>query len=133
MSHPNDSRGSGAVPASEPSFEVLEADVFQDLLGSLSDPVTVAALYRKFVVNAAQFIGELAHQEGPARIETLHTLKGSAAMLGARRLTALAASLQAQAQASSVQVAQAMEELNRELAQFRAAADARLSALGAPL
>ena len=133
MSHPTDPCEPGAAPASEPLVEVLEVAVLNDLLGSLNDPAAVAALYRKFVVNAAEFIGELAHQERSARIETLHTLKGSAAMLGAKRLTLLAARLQAQAQNSSVQEARTIEELNSELAQFRAAAYDRLSALGAPL
>lgn len=133
MSHSVDHREPGVFPTTETSTEVLDGDVLQDLLGSLSDPVLVAALYRKFVVNAAEFIGELAHQEGAARIETLHTIKGSAAMLGAKCLTQLAARLQAEAEHSSVQVAQAMEELTGELARFRAAADDRLSALGASL
>lgn len=133
MSHPTDQREPGAVPASESSAEVLDVDVLQDLLESLSDPVAVAALYRKFVVNAEGYIGELPNQEAAARIETLHTLKGSAGMLGAKRLAVLAAHLQVQAESSSVQVAQAMEALTGELAQFRAEASDRLKALGAPL
>jgi HPt (histidine-containing phosphotransfer) domain-containing protein len=132
MSHLMDQREPGAPPAIEPSLEALDVDVLHDLLRSLSEPVSVAALYRQFVVNAAEFISGLLDQEHAARIETLHTLKGSAAMMGAKRLSQLAASLQEQAESSSVQVARAVEELRRELASFRLAASDRLSALGAP-
>ena len=131
MSRPTDQREPGAFPTTEPSVEVLDVAVLQDLLASLTDPVAVAALYRKFVVNAAEFIGELPHQDAAARIETLHTLKGSAAMLGAKSLAVLAAHRQAQAESSSIQVAQTIEELTAELAQFRAAAEAQLRAVGA--
>lgn len=108
-------------------------DVLHDLLASLTEPVAVAAVYRKFVANAAEFIGELLEQEDAARIETLHTLKGSAAMMGAKCLAQVASRLQAQAETSSVQVAEAIGELTGELAKFRAAAAARLGALGVPL
>lgn len=114
-------------------MQVLDVDVLHDLLASLSQPVAVATVYRKFVVNAAEFIAELPEQHGAALIDTLHTLKGSAAMMGAKSLTQLAARLQAQAESSSVQVAEAMQALSDELAKFRVAADARLSELGAPL
>lgn len=127
-----DQRELGAAPTSEPSTEVLDVDVLHDLLASLSEPVVVAAVYRKFVANAADFISELPNQERAARIETLHTLKGSAAMMGAKRLTQLAARLQIQAETSSVQVAEAIDELTGELAKFRLAAAARLNVLGAP-
>jgi HPt (histidine-containing phosphotransfer) domain-containing protein len=128
-----DQRAPGTSPTLEPSTPALDVDVLHDLLASLSQPVAVAAVYRKFVVNAADFIRELPKQEGAARIDTLHTLKGSAAMMGAKRLTQVAARLQAQAEASSVQVAETIDELNGELAQFRLAVAARLSELGAPL
>lgn len=133
MSHPTDPREPGAAAAIEPSVVAFDVDVLHDLVGSLGDPAAVAALYRKFVLNAAQFIGELSHQDRGERIETLHTLKGSAAMLGAKRLALLAAGLQSEFPSSSVQVATAIEGLAGELAQFRAAAEDRLSALGAPL
>ena len=133
MSHSLDQREPGTSPTTEPSIEVLDVDVLHDLLASLSEPVAVAAIYRKFVVNAAEFIGELPMQAGPARIDTLHTLKGSAAMMGAKCLAQLAARLQTQAETSSVQVVEAIEALTRELAKFRQEAAARLSALGAPL
>lgn len=122
----------GTTPTSEPT-ETLDGDVLHDLLASLSEPVAVAAVYRKFVVNAAEFIAGLPEQDGAARIDTLHTLKGSAAMLGAKQLAQLSARLQAQAETSSVQVAEAMQELTIELAQFRVAVEARLRALGTSL
>ncbi|MBL8268841.1 Hpt domain-containing protein [Steroidobacter sp.] len=92
----------------------------------------MAALYRKFVGNAALFIGELATQDAVARVETLHTLKGSAAMMGASRLAAEAAAWEVGAQ-QSVQVEQAMTQLNAELAKFRVAAAERLRELGVSL
>jgi HPt (histidine-containing phosphotransfer) domain-containing protein len=113
--------------------DVLDANTFQDLLESLVAPAAVAAVYRKFLDNAATFIRELATQDTAARIETMHTLKGSAAMLGAHRLSALAAQLQSQLHGSLVQVEQAAHELDVELAKFRVAAAERLLAAGVTL
>jgi HPt (histidine-containing phosphotransfer) domain-containing protein len=113
--------------------EVLDASMFQDLLESLVAPAAVAAIYRRFLDNAATFIRELASQGAAERVETLHTLKGSAAMLGATRLSALAAKLQYQLHGSIVQVEQAARELDDELAKFRAAAADRLLAAGGTL
>jgi HPt (histidine-containing phosphotransfer) domain-containing protein len=110
----------------------LEASVFEELLASLREPATVATLYRKFAANAAAMIGELAAQDGEARGQTLHTLKGSAAMMGATRLSTLSAVLEAQAHWSAVQVAAATEELDAELRMLRAAVAARLLEIGAP-
>lgn len=133
MSHSTDQRGPGAFPVIEPSIEALDADVLQDLLASLGEPVAVATVYRKFVGNAAEFIGKLPKQEGAALIDTLHTLKGTAATMGAKCLALRAARLQAQAETSSVQVEQATVALTDDLAKFRAAVADRLSALGASL
>lgn len=113
--------------------EVLDASMFQDLLESLVAPAAVAAVYRKFLDNAATFIRELSSQDSDARIETMHTLKGSAAMLGANRISALAAQLQSQLHGSLVQVEQAARELDGELAKFRVAAADRLLAAGVTL
>lgn len=128
-----DQRAPGASASTEPSTPALDVDVLHDLLASLSQPVAVAAIYRKFVLNAAGFIGELPNQDGATRSDTLHTLKGSAAMMGAKRLAQAAARLQARAETSSVQVAEAIDELTAELATFRLAVAARLSELGASL
>lgn len=107
--------------------------MFEDLLASLVEPAAVAAIYSKFLGNAATFIRELAHQNVADRIETLHTLKGSAAMLGANRMSALAAQLQTNLHGSLVQVEQAARELDRELATFRVAVSERLEAAGVSL
>ena len=85
MSHSADAPSDGAG-----SPAVFDARIFQDLLESLVAPVAVAEIYRKFLENAATFIRELASQDSAARVEIMHTLKGSAAMLGANRLSALA-------------------------------------------
>lgn len=113
--------------------EALDANTFQDLLESLVAPAAVAAVYRKFLDNAATFIRELATQDTAARIETMHTLRGSAAMLGANRISALAAQLQSQLHGSIVQVEKAAHELDEELAKFRVAAAERLLAAGVTL
>jgi HPt (histidine-containing phosphotransfer) domain-containing protein len=114
-------------------LEVLDDHVFHDLLESLVEPAAVAAVYRKFVENAAAFIDQLRGQEDDLRIDTLHTLKGSAGMMGAKRMAEVAAHLQAQLQCSSVHVPQAIETLEGELAEFLAVAAARLLALGTSL
>jgi HPt (histidine-containing phosphotransfer) domain-containing protein len=115
---------------SESSPNVLDVVVFRELVESLQTE-SAAAVYRKFVANAAGFIGELCAQDGAARIETLHTLKGSASMMGATRMAELAAQLQAQGR--SVQVEAATRQLSSELEHFRAAVSSRLRELGASL
>ncbi len=115
------------------STDVLDASVFQDLLESLAAPAAVAAIYRKFIGNAATFIAELASQDAAARVETMHTLKGSAAMLGANRISALAAERQKELHSSLVQVDEVARELEAELMKFRAAAAERLRAVGSAL
>ena len=122
-----DRRAPGAASTIDPSLEVFDVDVLHDLLGSLSEPAAVAAIYRKFLANAAGFIRDLRSQDAADRIETLHTLKGSAAMMGAERIAELAARLEPR---SPVQVEQAIRALEDELAQFRSVAGARLEALG---
>lgn len=126
MSYPTDPAG----PTSNSSTNVFDGAVFQELLESLQIEAVVA-IYRKFIENATGFIGELREQDAAARIETFHTLKGSAAMMGANRLSELAAQLQAQG--PFVQVEAATEQLKIELARFRDEAAGRLRALGASL
>lgn len=135
MSHAADPREPGASAILEllSAVDVLDRDMLRDLHESLVQPEAVAALYRKFVGNAAAFICDLRVQEDAARNETLHTLKGSAAMMGAKRIAKFAMHLQTQPQGSSVQVAQAIEALEGELARFRAAAAAELLQIGAAL
>jgi HPt (histidine-containing phosphotransfer) domain-containing protein len=126
MSYLTDSTG----PAIESSTNVFDATVFQELVESLQTEAATA-VYRKFLENAAAFIDELARQNTDARVETFHTLKGSAAMMGANRMSELAAQLQAQD--AGVQVAAATQLLNDELEKFRAAVASRLLELGASL
>lgn len=124
MSYPTD-------PAGPTANNVLDGVVFQELVESLQNSAAVAAVYRKFVENAAGFIGELRNQDAAARVETLHTLKGSAAMMGANAMATLATQLQAQG--AAVQVEAATRQLTSELEEFRAAVAAKLHALGASL
>jgi HPt (histidine-containing phosphotransfer) domain-containing protein len=124
MSYPTD-------PAGLTSYNVLDGTVFHELMESLSQAEAVAAVYRKFVGNPAVFIGRLRDQDAAERIETLHTLKGSAAMLGATRMAELAAQLQAQG--SSVQIEVATRQLCDELEKLRAEVASRLLAMGASL
>jgi HPt (histidine-containing phosphotransfer) domain-containing protein len=135
MSHAAEPREPKLDALVEPSSgdEVLDDSVFRDLHESLIQPAAVAALYRKFAGNAAAFISELRDQEHDARIDTLHTLKGSAAMMGATRMAKLAMHLQAQLQCSPVQMALAIQELEGELLRFRMAVAARLFKLGVSL
>ncbi|WP_129777886.1 Hpt domain-containing protein [Peristeroidobacter soli] len=128
MSHSADAR-----PGSALSTDVLDSAVFEDLLQSLAAPAAVAAIYCKFLGNAATFIRELASQDVSARVETMHTLKGSAAMLGANRISTIAAQLQKDLHGSIVQVDSVVRELEGELAKFREAAAERLLAAGATL
>ena len=133
MSHAAAPRESGALAIAESSSEVLDGNVFRELFESLGQPLAVAALYRKFAGNAAAFIGDLRDQDDDARVDTLHTLKGSAAMMGAGRMAKLAMQLQMQLPWPAVQVAQAIQELDGELVKFRLAAATRLLELGVPL
>jgi HPt (histidine-containing phosphotransfer) domain-containing protein len=137
MSRTTDRPQSAADPVVETpietSLEAFDVDVLHDLLASLGQPAAVAAVYRKFLANATGFIASLGTQHGAAIGGTLHTLKGSAAMLGARCLAQRAAYLQSQCQSGSVEVEQAIEQLTAELAQFRAALAIQLSVLGESL
>jgi HPt (histidine-containing phosphotransfer) domain-containing protein len=135
MSHPADPQEhqDSAIGDSSSDDEVLDRKVLQELVESLTQPATVAALYRKFIGNADSFIRELHIQEDAARLDTLHTLKGSAAMMGARRIAQLAMHWQTQLQSSPVQLARATDELAGELAKFRVAAAAHVRAIGASL
>lgn len=111
--------------------DVLDIRVFHDLHDSLSrHPGALLEVYRKFFANAAAFIDALAGQNAAARIDTLHTLKGSAAMLGANRLAALAERLQVRLSTSTDRVTIDAGELANELAAFRRAIAAQFDALG---
>jgi HPt (histidine-containing phosphotransfer) domain-containing protein len=119
-----------ASPAIKSSTNVFDVSVFQELVESLQTE-SAAAVYRKFLENAAAFIDELPRQNTDARVETFHTLKGSAAMMGANRMSELAAQLQARG--AGVQLEAAIQQLKQELEKFRAAVASRLLELGASL
>ncbi len=99
--------------------DVLDTKLFTDLRRVVTRPDAFDTMYRNFFGNAGKLIGALREEEGAARRHTLHTLKGSAAMLGARRLAALAARLQDQDLHSPALLAQAIEGLETELESFR--------------
>ena len=113
---------------------VLDELAFDELHQSLaSQPDALAGVYRKFLQAALTTIDGLSSQAPAARISTVHTLKGSAAMLGALRLAAVAAQIQEQlgsAQAPTIE--EATRRLSEELDAFRLRVNSRFAALGQP-
>lgn len=111
----------------------LDPEVFDELYESVCEQeVAVATLYETFLENAARLIEALrAADPDTAREKALHTLKGSAAMMGATRIARLATELQrTSATLEDTRMRDAIDELVRELATLRQAVDARLAALG---
>src|ERR1041384_1676828 len=53
-----------------PSTNVLHVSVFRELHETLARAEALAAVYRKFIENAALFINELPVQDAAARIDT---------------------------------------------------------------
>jgi HPt (histidine-containing phosphotransfer) domain-containing protein len=120
VTHPDASGG--------PLTDVLDTKVFNDLLQAMtSRPDALASVYRTFFGHTRKLIDTLRDQESAARGHTLHALKGSAAMLGARRFTALAARLQHEDLGSPALLAQAIEALETELESFHRTIAARLT------
>ena len=79
-------------PAEPP---VLDSSMFQELFETLAgDLDTVVSIYRTFFATTLTLIDSLPDQNSAAQARTLHTLKGSAAMLGAARLAQIAAGMQ---------------------------------------
>lgn len=112
MSNPNSSDDS--------LDDVLDTKLFNDLQQRmLSQPDALDAIYRRFLANAGKLIGTLRDQENAAQRHTLHALKGSAAMLGATRLAALAAHLHDEELLSPTLLAAGIAALEAELASFR--------------
>jgi HPt (histidine-containing phosphotransfer) domain-containing protein len=110
---------------------VLDRHVFEELLATLgNDTGRVKNVYRKFVDSAAARLDELRHQPLTASAATFHALKGSAGMVGANRLAAVAARLQEAAPGlnGETRVA-AIGALEAELATFRRALSAQLDSL----
>ena len=100
---------------------VLDRHVFEELLATLgNDTGRVSNVYRKFVDSARARLEEVRHQSVTDSAATFHALKGSAGMVGANRLAALASTLQDAALSldNETKVA-ALEQLEAELAAFR--------------
>nr|WP_298726031.1 Hpt domain-containing protein [uncultured Steroidobacter sp.] len=121
------SRSQGRFAAGSAAGEleprVLDTTLFGELLGSFAgDLDIVISIYRTFVGTTIQLIDALPDQDCATQTRTLHTLKGSAAMVGAERIAQLAARLHRVA-ASSVHpiVKTRIDELTGELDSFREA------------
>lgn|GEM_PF-2400082 len=114
---------------------VLDTELFQELRESLGCELdAVLRIYRRFLANAAGSLDEARRQTGAARAATLHTLKGSAAMVGANRIASVAGRLQEGLVDSPDAIAQAaIGELEGELTTFRLTLTAHLDSLGYPL
>ena len=114
------------------AIDVLDRHVFEDLLATLgNDTGRVKTVYGKFVDTAATRLDEMRHQSVTSIAPTFHALKGSAGMVGANRLAAMAARLQ-DAAASGLDdetKATAMGELEAELAAFCRVLRAQLDSL----
>ena len=122
------------APKNEAPAHALDSELFQELRESLGNELqVVAGIYRRFVDNAANSIETSRRQSGAERATTLHTLKGSAAMVGATRIAALSAHLEASLLDAPADVAEsALRELEDELARFRGAVATHLQSLGYP-
>lgn len=99
---------------------VLDRHVFEELVATLADTQRVKNVYRKFVESASARLEEARHQSVTESATTFHALKGSASMVGANRLAALAAKLQEAAPGLDNETkVSAVGELEVELASFR--------------
>jgi HPt (histidine-containing phosphotransfer) domain-containing protein len=84
-------------------------------------------VYRKFIEGTGARLDELRHQSVTDSAATFHALKGSAGMVGANRLAALAARLQDAAPGLDGETkAAAIGEIEAELAEFRQALSTQL-------
>jgi HPt (histidine-containing phosphotransfer) domain-containing protein len=109
-------------PRGDESHEpVFDRHVFEELLATLgNDTARVRSVYRKFVDSARARLEEVRHQSVTDSAATFHALKGSASMVGANRLAALAAKFQEAAPGLDNETkVSAVGELDTELARFR--------------
>lgn len=99
----------------------LDSSVLEELRGTFGGQSDlVVNLYNSFLVHATRYIDVLRDQANEARATTLHTLKGSAAMVGAVRISALATSLYKASLRNPEQPSEsAVRQLEDELAMFR--------------
>jgi HPt (histidine-containing phosphotransfer) domain-containing protein len=113
----------------ERDVPVLDVGVFRELhvtLGSNTD--RVRNVYTKFLDSAAKRIDELRQQPFAASLKTLHALKGSAGMVGASRLAALAARLQ-ETTADRETLADGINDIQTELTRFHGVLNAQLESV----
>ena len=112
----------------ESHTQVLDRHVVEELLATLgNDADRVRNVYRKFVDSAASRLEEVRHQSVTDTVATFHALKGSASMVGANRLAAVAARLQDAASCLDHETKVAgIGELEAELAAFRQALAAKM-------
>jgi HPt (histidine-containing phosphotransfer) domain-containing protein len=117
--------------APEPRGEqlaVLDKEVFQELHDSLGNrPEAIRSIYTKFIDNTGAHLAELRAQASFGNTRTLHTLKGSAAMVGATRIVDMATRLHdAAPDLRGAAREAALAELERELAEFRRVFEAEI-------
>jgi HPt (histidine-containing phosphotransfer) domain-containing protein len=117
----------------ESQEHVLDRHVFEELLATLgNDTDRVKKVYRKFTDSASARLDEVRQQTAVESAATFHALKGSASMVGANRLAALAAKLQELAPGLDNETKVAMlGELEVELAAFRDVLGALLDSIAA--
>jgi HPt (histidine-containing phosphotransfer) domain-containing protein len=110
---------------------VLDTQVFEELVATLgNDTDRVRNVYRKFVDSAAARLAEVCHQSVTDSAATFHALKGSASMVGANRLAAVAARLQEAAPwLDNETKVSGIGELEAELAAFRQALHEQMRSL----
>ena len=111
----------------------LDQEAFDELYESVCKKTdTVASLYDTFLTNAVRLVDSLQKSDSCAdREKTLHTLKGSAAMMGAVRVARLAADLQQTSATMQHDTLQNwIEQIAIELDETGRAVDARLASLG---
>jgi HPt (histidine-containing phosphotransfer) domain-containing protein len=116
--------------ADEIEPRVLDTSLFAELVGSFGDDLDIViSIYRTFIGTTVRLIGSLPDEDCAAQTRSLHTLKGSAAMVGAERIARLATRLHHVA-ANSVHpiVKTRIDEITGELDMFREALKAHAAA-----
>jgi HPt (histidine-containing phosphotransfer) domain-containing protein len=117
------------VHENDSDVPVLDLGVFKELHATLGRNTDgVRNVYAKFLDSAAQRIDELRHQPIAASLKTLHALKGSAGMVGASRLAALAAHVQ-ETTTDREALALAIDDIETELATFNGVLRAELDSV----
>lgn len=105
---------------SEADVPVLDLGVFNELYATLGRSAErVRNVYVKFQDSAAQRLEELRQQPVAATAKTLHALKGSAGMVGANRLAALAARLHEATVETGTVPLSAIDRIDAALTEFR--------------